>query len=132
MRTRELQSLKKELLKLRAKIQKQIKYYEEQHFKTTLKEKTGEISSHATHPADQVLPELEHENAYVLASKERELLYAVDEALARIEDGTYGICVICEKEIGIERLKAVPWAELCVECQKKLEEEEKKEESPLE
>jgi len=38
-------------------------------------------------------------------------------ALQRIEDGTYGICASCEMEISLKRLKAVPWASLCLECQ---------------
>lgn len=128
MRLREKEYFKKKLLEKRAEVAKQIKYYEEHHFKTSLKEKSGEITSYATHPADQVLAEVEHENAYILASKAREILYAIDDALARIDQDTYGICMICEKEIGIERLKAVPWTELCIDCQKKLEAEQKESE----
>ena len=38
-------------------------------------------------------------------------------ALARIDEGTYGVCANCEDEIGTKRLKAVPWAPLCIRCQ---------------
>ncbi len=38
-------------------------------------------------------------------------------ALERIEEGTYGTCLRCDKEIGIKRLQAVPWASYCVKCQ---------------
>ncbi len=125
MRERDKEYLRKKLLEKHAEIMKQVKYYEEHHFKTSLKDKSGELTSYATHPADQVLSELEHENAYFLASKARETLYAIEEALARMKDGTYGICMICEKEIDVERLKAVPWTELCIDCQKKLETQKK-------
>ena len=41
----------------------------------------------------------------------------VKEALARIEDGSYGICQECEEEIAERRLKALPWAKFCIKCQ---------------
>jgi DnaK suppressor protein len=45
-------------------------------------------------------------------------LVLVDEALARIEDGTYGICVRCGEPIPPGRLEALPWAARCVDCQR--------------
>jgi DnaK suppressor protein len=50
-----------------------------------------------------------------------EALAAIDDALRRIEQGTYGICERCGREIGIERLRAVPYATLCID-DKRLEE----------
>jgi DnaK suppressor protein len=41
----------------------------------------------------------------------------VERALERIEDGTYGICLACEKPIAERRLKAIPWVGLCIHCQ---------------
>jgi DnaK suppressor protein len=49
--------------------------------------------------------------------REAVLLGAVREALGRIEDGSYGLCVDCGREIRRARLKAVPWASRCVPCQ---------------
>jgi DnaK suppressor protein len=46
---------------------------------------------------------------------------AINDALKRIEDGTYGICANCGKPIGEERLAAIPWATHCIDC-KRLEE----------
>jgi DnaK suppressor protein len=46
-------------------------------------------------------------------------LRLIDEALARVENGTYGICAECGDEIGIERLKAVPFAVRCIDCESK-------------
>lgn len=45
-------------------------------------------------------------------------LEAVDAALARVAAGTYGRCTSCGKEIGAERLEALPWAALCIDCQR--------------
>jgi DnaK suppressor protein len=45
----------------------------------------------------------------------------IEAALARIEDGSYGRCAICGKPIGEERLRAVPWATLCIDDQRRQE-----------
>lgn len=48
---------------------------------------------------------------------DRHILQMIHEALARIEDGSYGECANCGKEIQVKRLEAVPWALLCIQCQ---------------
>jgi len=47
------------------------------------------------------------------------LLRAIEAAIDRIEKGTYGICTGCEQQIGLTRLKAVPWTSVCIECKEK-------------
>ncbi len=44
---------------------------------------------------------------------------AIEEAIHRIDAGTYGICMDCEDEIPATRLEAVPWTRLCVDCKEK-------------
>jgi DnaK suppressor protein len=44
-------------------------------------------------------------------------LRLVDEALDRIKEGDYGLCLDCEEQIGLKRLRAVPWAQRCLRCQ---------------
>jgi DnaK suppressor protein len=56
-----------------------------------------------------------------LSSQERLTLDAIERALRRVEEGTFGLCVGCEKEISLKRLEAVPWALRCIHCQGKLE-----------
>ena len=51
-------------------------------------------------------------------------LREIDQALQRIEDGTYGVCEGTGETINKDRLKAIPWARLCIDCQRKREEEE--------
>ncbi len=58
-----------------------------------------------------------------LSDGEREQLLLIDEALKRLEHGEFGVCQLCEKEIGGKRLKAIPWTPLCIDCQEKAEEE---------
>ncbi len=50
-------------------------------------------------------------------------LYGVEDAMARLRNGSYGICEVCENEISVERLRAVPTATRCLECQQRQENE---------
>jgi DnaK suppressor protein len=52
---------------------------------------------------------------------ERKLLDAVEDALQRIHDGSFGQCVSCGNEINLRRLEAVPWTQHCIACQRKME-----------
>jgi RNA polymerase-binding transcription factor len=51
------------------------------------------------------------------------ILELVEEALARIKDGSYGNCLACEEEIAPARLEAIPWAQYCIKDQERLDEE---------
>lgn len=55
-----------------------------------------------------------------LENKEH-LIYQIEEALKKIEDGSYGVCETCNKAINLERLKAIPFATNCIACQESLE-----------
>jgi DnaK suppressor protein len=59
--------------------------------------------------------------ALTLASRQSQLIEEIDEALGRIEDGTYGQCIRCGKPIDEERLKAMPTAKYDAECQAAIE-----------
>jgi DnaK suppressor protein len=56
--------------------------------------------------------------------REREKLMLINEALERIEDGTYGFCEDCDEEIGLKRLEKQPWASLCITHAEEREREE--------
>ena len=58
-----------------------------------------------------------------LTDTERRQLLLIDEALKRLEHGEFGVCQLCNKEIGGKRLEAIPWTPLCIDCQEKAEEE---------
>lgn len=60
-----------------------------------------------------------------LRSREQHLLEKINEALARIDSGDYGICEDCEEEIGLKRLEARPVATHCIDCKIKQEQREK-------
>jgi len=60
-----------------------------------------------------------------LRSREQHLLEKINEAIARIDSGLYGICEDCEEEIGLKRLEARPVATHCIDCKIKQEQQEK-------
>ena len=74
--------------------------------------------------ADIASDEYEHSLIYKLGERESRYLAKVDNKLKEIEDGTFGICKRCGKDIQLERLDIRPVADLCIECKKKEEEEE--------
>ena len=71
--------------------------------------------------ADTATATLDREIDYTLEENSEHVLEAIEAALKRIEDGTYGTCVNCGKPIAEERLAAIPWATHCIDC-KRLEE----------
>ena len=68
--------------------------------------------------ADTATETLDREIDSTLEENSENVLAAIDAALQRIQDGTYGKCVNCGKEIGEERLAALPWATLCIDCRR--------------
>jgi len=71
--------------------------------------------------ADKASNSYAKEFLFSLSNSERALLQLVDEAIARIDDKRYGVCVSCEEEMNQKRLEAVPWARHCLSCQEKQE-----------
>ena len=72
---------------------------------------------------DRADTERNHEVSILLSARDKEKLGAIEEALEKIREGTYGVCEDCGDEIGWGRLKAMPLAKLCVTCQSRLEKE---------
>ena len=66
---------------------------------------------------DEVQHAAERELAIRNLDRESNLLRNVKGALARIADGSYGVCMHCEEDIKIKRLDAVPWTKYCIKCQ---------------
>jgi DnaK suppressor protein len=75
---------------------------------------------------DVASEERDREINYLLTDRDRSKLQSIDQALERLDEGTYGICESCEGEITAERLKAMPFTRLCVQCQSERETEAKR------
>lgn len=86
-----------------------------------LQESSGDLSNMPTHQADIGSDNYEYEFTLGLLESERMLLREVHEALERIDEGTYGVCLGTGEPIGIPRLKARPWCKYCIEYQKMIE-----------
>jgi RNA polymerase-binding protein DksA len=71
--------------------------------------------------AETATATLGREIDYTLGDNAEQVISAIDAALVRIEEGTYGRCVSCGNEIPLERLEANPWASLCIDCKRKAE-----------
>jgi RNA polymerase-binding protein DksA len=88
----------------------------------SLEDDTGEIAPGLdNHPADAATETFDRELDYSLEESAEALLASIDSALARIEAGTYGSCANCGREISPERLEAIPWSTLCLDCKRREE-----------
>ncbi len=111
---------KKVLLGIKEKITGEIKQMSHDA-SSSQKDVGGDMSGHGLHMADVATDMYDREFSLGLASNDRELLHKINEALQRIEDSTFGICVECHKPVAAVRLKAIPYARTCLKCQEKLE-----------
>lgn len=118
---KDLLYFKKLALKRKEEIIDQINHISEDTLKKSQKDAAGDISGYTYHMADIATDTYDREFSIGLASNERKLIYEIDDAVKKIEDGTYGICEECKNLISKTRLKAIPYARLCLKCQEKTE-----------
>jgi len=76
-------------------------------------------------PTDRAALETDRNFLLRIRDRERKLIEKIKEALDRIDNGKFGVCELCGKEIGEKRLMARPVTTLCIECKKKQEAREK-------
>jgi DnaK suppressor protein len=97
-------------------------------FKTTLETKQRELRGSLLHrdeiaiekapdALDEVVLAGERELAIRNLDRDSNMLRQIRRALARIADGSYGVCLHCEEDIAGKRMNAVPWAGFCIKCQ---------------
>ena len=110
---KELDDLRERLLAERVELQEQLATIEEQSFATSQSDISGEVSFDEEN-ADAGTFTFERERDLSIENNVRDLLRKIDRALARMDDGTYGICSRCGKPIEKARLKALPYADLCI------------------
>jgi RNA polymerase-binding protein DksA len=118
---KELVEFKKIILKRKEEILEGIKHISDDTLHKSQKEAAGDISGYTYHMADVATDTYDREFSLGLATNERKILYELDDALKKIDEGTFGICEDCRRLITKTRLKAVPFARLCVKCQEKRE-----------
>lgn len=85
------------------------------------KESAEEMASYSLHMADSGTDNFDRDFALSLLSADQDAIYEIEEALKRIEKGTYGVCELTGKPIPRARLDAIPWTRFTVEAQAQLE-----------
>jgi RNA polymerase-binding protein DksA len=117
----DIEHFKQLLLEKRREIFNSVSQIENEALKKSRLDATGDLSSMPIHMADIGTDNYEQEFVLELMDSERKLLEEIDNALSRIEEGTYGICEATGKPIAKARLEAKPWAKYCVEYARMLE-----------
>ena len=110
---KELDELRQRLEAERAELQVQLTTIEETSFATSQSDLSGEVSFDEE-TADAGTFTFERERDLSIENNVRDLMGKIDRALVRMDEGTYGICSRCGKPIEKARLKALPYADLCI------------------
>ncbi len=121
MNKKEREEFKKILLELKSRALGDMKNLEKDNLKKSQRDSSGELSGYTFHMADVATDNYDREFALDLASNERDIVFKIDDALRRIEEGKFGACEECKKKISARRLKAMPYATMCISCQSKSE-----------
>lgn len=108
------------LLEERDRVKAAIDYLHQEN-PGSIEDETGEQTHFDQHLADAATITFDRELDYTLEDNSEAMLSRIEDALKRIEAGTYGVCRICGKEIPEERLEARPWTDLCIDDARKLE-----------
>ncbi|MCF7808600.1 MAG: TraR/DksA C4-type zinc finger protein [Candidatus Marinimicrobia bacterium] len=90
--------------------------YQKNELNKTITDGSGELSSATYHMADVGTDMAEREKTSIFAVRQSKYLNEVDDALERVDEGTYGVCIICGELIEEGRLEAVPIAKYHVSC----------------
>jgi RNA polymerase-binding transcription factor DksA len=127
---KELDEFKKIILEKRNEIIEQLQTLKEQMMDPTTGQYVNENSPYSLHMAEQGTDAMEREKLYLWAQRENKFLGYLDDALQRIDNGTYGICIECIDEpqglcptcplVPRERLAAVPHTQHCLQVKQKM------------
>ncbi len=118
---RELDAYRQLLLAKRSTLVGDVTNMTDEALRKSRQNSSGDLSNMPIHMADLGSDNFEQEFTLGLIENEHALLRDIDEALQRIEDRTYGICLATGKPISKARLKARPWAKYCIEHARRLE-----------
>jgi DnaK suppressor protein len=113
----QVEYFERRLLEERDRVLIQLRAFDSQ-LGTSQEAADGELTNYPFHMADDGTDTYEQEQSSILATREGRLLYQIDQALRRLYRSreTFGQCDECGKEIGFERLDAIPYVVRCVDC----------------
>jgi RNA polymerase-binding protein DksA len=121
LKPEELNMFREMLMAKRSQLSGTVQQLRDDALHKNRQESTGDLSSMPIHMADIGSDNWEQEFTLDLLANENELLREIDQALERIDNGTYGICLATNKPIQKRRLRAKPWAKYCIEYARELE-----------
>jgi len=117
----DLQSYRQQLQALRSRLNGDMAHLADEALRKNQKDASGNLSSMPIHMADIGSDNFEQEFTLSLLANEEQVLEEVVGALARLDNGTFGKCEDCAKEIPKVRLQALPYTRYCVDCARKAE-----------
>ncbi len=121
MKAEEVAQFKKLLLSLRERLVGKVDFMQGEALKKSRQDASGDLSNVPIHMADVGTDNYERDIMIELIQNGEEGVRNIDTALEKIEEGAFGVCELCAKKINKERLKAVPYAKLCIDCQREEE-----------
>ena len=113
-----VEEFKGRLLGEKRRIEEELENSNRFNLNESLTDSVQELSAYDNHPADLGSETFEREKDLALCNNLHELYLRVNEALGYIEQGRYGVCENCGNEINVERLDALPYTTLCIDCQR--------------
>jgi len=120
-KTEELDSIRETLETLRSRLRGDLDQMTDEALRRANSGGTGNLSNVPLHMADLGTDNYDQEFTLGLIENEQGTLELINEALSRMEKGTYGHCVECDEPISKPRLQAIPYARHCIQCARKLE-----------
>ena len=119
----EIDHYRRRLLAMRRRLGADVSELADEALRPVGGEASGNLSDVPIHPADLASENYEEEITLDLMENEGRIMADIDDALKRIDQGTFGRCENCHREIPGERLEAVPYARYCIRCAQKLQAE---------
>jgi len=117
MRKAFLKKMREKLLEMRAQLLRSVQ--------SDLHEGREQTKDEGMDTYDIASDARDREISLILNDRDRDKMLAIDDALARVDEGSYGVCDSCESDIAEARLEALPFTRLCVSCQAEREKEAK-------
>jgi len=118
---KELEKMREILRQEREEALQSLRYLDNLAFSSTSVSGDRETPGYSTHPAEFASDYAAADTSLGLRNIAETRLAQVDEAMQRMEEGLYGVCVACGSKVGVERLKVKPFAVLCVPCRSNYE-----------
>lgn len=117
----ELDGFRKELIRLKQRLHGDVSQLETEALRNSGGEASGNLSSVPLHLADLGSDSFEEDVTLGLIENADSTIEEINVALARMDQGSYGMCEECGKPIGRERLEALPWTRYCIRCAQRIQ-----------